>query len=147
MYDLCYEVDLLYGHQGQTLYQGTKVLSYKIKYYLPYLGLAADISRKNWGLGMNIKYSFHPTAKDVDNHLLRGLTFFGDYDKHGEALMGNVNAFLKINKNCKLKMGLDATFIRIDGITWEDLRDPGWDKDQSTDARHWIFWSGVEYKF
>lgn len=147
MYDLYYDVDLLYGYQGQTLYQGRRVLTYKIKYYLPYLGLVTDVSRKNWGISMNIKYSIYPTVKDVDNHLLRGLTFYGDYDKHREAFMGSIFVFWKFNKDWKLKVGVDGASIRIDGRTWEESRDPAWDKDQSTDTKQWIFWSGIEYKF
>lgn len=147
MYDLFYEVDLLYGYQGQTLYQGQKVDTYKIEYYLPYVGLAADFFRENLGFGMNIKGSFYATAEDVDNHLLRGLTFYGDYEKHREALMGSIYGFYEFIKNWKLKLGAEWTFVRIDGITWEESRDPAWDKDQSTDTRQWLFWSGIEYKF
>lgn len=147
MYDLFYQVDLLYGYQGQTLYGGQRVLTYKIKYYLPYLGLAADFLRENLGFGMNIKGSFFATAEDVDNHLLRGLTFYGDYHKHGQGLICSIYAFWKFIKDWKLKAGADGTFISIDGTTWEEKRDPGWDKDQTTDTRQWMFWSGIEYKF
>ncbi len=132
---------------GTTTYQGVKALTYKIKYYLPYLGLAMDLSRQNFGFGMNIKGSFYATAEDVDNHLLRGLTFYADYDKNGEALMGSIYGFFKFTKNWKLKVAADGTFIRIDGRTWEESRDPAWNTDQSTDLRHWIFWSGIEYRF
>lgn len=141
MYDLWYQYD------GPTTHQGEKVLTYKIKYYLPYLGLAADLCRENFGLGMNIKYSLYPSAYDVDNHLLRGLTFYADYDKNKEALFGSIYGFWEFIKGWKLKAGADGTFIRIDGRTWEENRDPSWDKDQSTDAKHWMFWSGIEYKF
>lgn len=146
MYDLYYDVDLLGGRQGQTLYQGQKVLTYKIKYSLPYLGLATDISHKKGGVSMNIKYAISPTAEDVDNHLLRGLTFYADYDKDREVFMGSIFAFWKFTKNWKLKVGVDGVSIRIAGKTWEESRDPAWDKDQSTDAKHWMFWSGVEYR-
>lgn len=143
-YDL---YDLYYPDLKITTHSGEKIGTYKIKYHLPYLGLATDILSKNYGFGMNIKYSFNPTAEDVDNHLLRGLTFYGDYDKHGQVFMGSINAFWRFRKDWKFRFGADTTFIRIDGITWEQNRNPTWDKDQSTDAHHWILWSGIEYKF
>jgi len=43
---------------------------------------------------------------------------------------------------------VDATFIKIDGRTWEDnSMDPDWDKDQSTDVKQWLMWAGVDYRF
>lgn len=146
MFDLRYITDLLFGQGGQTLYPGEKVLTYKIKYYLPYLGLAADIIRKKWGFGLSVKYSFIPRAEDKDQHLLRDLTFYADYDD-GEAWMGSIYSFWKFAQQWKLKLGLDATLIRIDGETWEAGGNPAWDVDQSTDARHFVGWAGVEYIF
>ncbi len=147
LYDLYYDVDITGTYQGQTLYQGTKIGTYKIQYYLPYLGLVTDVRRQNWGIGIGFKYSFHATAKDVDNHLLRGLTFYGDYNKGGYAYMGSINAFYNFTKSWKLKIGTEVVIIRIDGRTWEESHDPDWDQDQSTDSKQFIFWSGIEYKF
>lgn len=147
MYGAYYDTDTLTGHQGQTLFSGQKVLSYKIKFYLPYVGLATEVSGKNYGFGVNAKYSVYPAAKDLDNHLLRGLTFYGDYDKHREAFLGNIYAFWKIAKDWKLSLGLDATMIRIDGRTWDETHNPAWDQDQATDTRQWLAYSGIEYKF
>lgn len=147
LYDLYYEVDLLYGYQGQTLYQGTRVGTYKIENSIPYLGLALDVLREKFGFTMSLKYSFIPTAKDVDNHLLRGLTFYGDYDKDAQAWIGSISGFLNLGKNWRLKLGAERTYISIDGITWEENHDPAWDKDQSTDTGRWIIWSEIEYKF
>lgn len=148
LYDLYVEVDTdppIY--QGQTLYPGRKIGTYWIKYSLPYTGLAVDLGGKRWGISMNAKYSFYPTAKDIDNHLVRGLVFYGDYDKHGEAWMSGIHGFWRFAKKWKLKLGLDVTFVRIDGRTWDETHDPTWDAEQSTDMRQGILWSGIEYKF
>lgn len=147
MYELYYVIDQVSGYQGQTLYQGQKVLEYEITYHLPYVGLAADFKHKRWGIGGNVKYSFYPTAEDVDHHLLRNLVFYGDYDNDGEVWMGSVYGFWNFAKHWKLKVGLDGTYIRIDGRTWEESYSPSWDKEQSTDARHFLGWVGVEYEF
>lgn len=143
LYDLWYWPD----SQGATTHQDQIIGTYKIKYYLPYLGAGVDLLREKTGLGFIIKYSFYPTAEDVDNHLLRGLTFYADYDKHREGVMGSIYGFWEFTKDWKLKLSADGTFIRIDGRTWEASRDPDWDADQSTDMKHWIFCSGIEYKF
>ncbi len=146
MSDLYYEVDLLGGNQGQTLYQGDTVLTYHIKYNLPYIGLAADVLRESYGVRVNLKYSFYPTAEDEDNHLLRGLTFYGDYDD-GSAVIGSMQGFWKINQGWELRAGLDGTLISIDGRTWEESHDPSWDRDQDTDSLQGILWLGLSYKF
>lgn len=130
-----------------TTRQGVKVLDYSIKYWLPYLGVAVDISRQNWGFGFNIKYSFYPIARDIDHHFLRDLTFYGDYEKKGNAWMGGINGFWEFVEDWKLKLGVDGTLIRIDGVTWDSTHNPAWDADQSTDTKYWISWIGVEYKF
>lgn len=146
MFGLHYITDLLSGHQGETLYPNRKVLTYKIKYYLPYIGLASRIIRKEWGLGFSMKYSFLARADDKDQHLLRDLTFYGDYDD-GEAYMGSISYFWEFAQQWRLKLGVEATFIRIDGQTGEAGGDPSWDKDQSTDARIFLGWTGIEYTF
>lgn len=129
------------------IYPGQKVATYKIKYSLPYVGLVTEITNPKYGFSFNIKYSFKATAKDQDNHVLRYLTFYGDYDKHGYAFMGGLSGFLNINKSLKISLGIDGEIIRIKGTTWEESHDPAWDADQDTDAKYMIFWSGVEYKF
>ncbi len=129
------------------LYLGQRIGTYKIKYSLPYVGLVTEIANPKYGLSFNIKYSFKPTAKDQDNHILRYLTFYGDYDKKGYAIMGGFSGFFKIKEALKISLGIDGEVIRIKGTTWEENHDPGWDADQDMDAKYMLFWSGVEYKF
>jgi outer membrane protease len=147
MYDLRYDTDLISGQQGQILNQGEKVLTYKIKYYLPYIGLGADVLRQNCGVSLNLKYAICPSAEDVDNHPLRGLTFYGDYNKDGNVFMGSMNVFWNLTKKWKFRVGADATLVRIDGKTWDETHDPIWDADQSIDTKQFIYWTGLEYKF
>jgi outer membrane protease len=139
--------DLEYPDYGLTLYSGTKVAGYRIEYRLPYVGLAAEVSNNNFGLDVYFKYSFNPRAKDIDYHLLRDLTFYGDYDRKRYCYLCRISGFWNMTKNVKFKFGGDGTFIKIDGQTWDETHDPSWDAVQSTEARHWILWSGIEYKF
>ena len=140
--------NLYYPDSGVWLYNdGTKVLTYQITYDIPYIGLAASIANPVYGLNLSCKYSFWARAHDMDNHLLRGLTFYADYDKNGSACMVDINGFWQFARDWKLRLGAEGTFIRIDGETWEDQRNPGWDGFQATDARYWIFRTGLEYKF
>ncbi|MDP1854292.1 MAG: omptin family outer membrane protease [Candidatus Omnitrophota bacterium] len=132
---------------GVMSYQDEHIGTYKIQYYFPYVGLAADILRKEFKFSMNLKYSPLPTAKDVDNHLLRSLTFYGDYDKPKYAFMFGIEGIWGLMHNWNFGLGLDGTFARIDGITWDETRNPAWDKDQFTKLTQVLFWSELKYRF
>lgn len=147
LYNLYYNIDLLFGYGGRTLYQGVKVLTYKIRYHIPYLGLAADIRRKTWGLGAALKYALYPTAYDKDNHVLRDLVFYGNYNKNGTGWLFSLRGHWRFYRAWRLKCGWDLTYVKIDGKTWEEHRDPVWEADQSTKLAHSLFWSGIEYGF
>jgi len=146
IYDVYYVQDLLYGYTGQTLYKDQKVLGYEIVYHLPYLGLAFDLDNSKWGIGANALWSFYPTAYHEDNHVLRNLTLYADYD-NGTAYMGSLYSFWKFSERLKVKLGFDATFIRLSGRHWESNHASGWDTDVSTDARCFIGWAGISYLF
>ncbi|MCG8431540.1 MAG: omptin family outer membrane protease [Candidatus Omnitrophica bacterium] len=147
MYEVYYQRDLIFGRTGQTLYSDTLVLTYKVEYFLPYLGLAGDVKRDNWGVGAEVKYSFYPTAYDVDNHLLRGLTFYGDYEGTGNVWMGSIHGFWDFCRAWRVKGGVDLMVARISGTTYEEQRDPAWNADQAVDMRHWLVWGAIEYTF
>jgi len=144
---LYYEVDEINGLQGQTLYGDSQVITYLVEYHTPYLGIAFDAEKETWGVGALIKYSFYPFAWDRDNHVLRGLTFYGDYDKNGSAWLGSVHGFWNLRENWTARLGVDFKVVSIDGVTWEENRDPQWDAPQTTDLRQVMFWSGIEYRF
>lgn len=144
---LYYEVDEINGFTGQTRYPGSSVITYLIEYHTPYLGVALDAEKKTWGVGAEIKYSFYPFAWDRDNHILRGLTFYGDYDSNGSAWLGSVHGFWNFRGNWTMRGGVDFRVISIDGKSWEENRDPQWDAPQSTDLRQVMLWSGLEYRF
>lgn len=139
--------DLHDVNTGVSSYLGTKVLGYHIKYYIPYIGFEVEAARNPLAFGGTFKFGIHPTARDYDNHFLRGLAFFAKYRKDGQAFMCNLWGRWNFARNWKLGIGADGTFVRIDGVTWDSTNDPTWDKDQNTDMRHWIFWSGLEYTF
>lgn len=147
IYDLYYNVDLFYGQQGQHLYSGTKVLTYKIEYFLPYLGFACDVKRGDFGLGGSFKYSFYPTAEHVDNHLLRGLTLYADYDEGGVSLLGTIYGYWDFLPQWRLRGGCDLMLSRLDGTNRDESGDPGWVGPISTDMRYVLGWLGVEYTF
>lgn len=149
MFDIHYETDLINvpSLQGQTTNQGQKVLEYEIWYSLPYIGLVYDLEQQKWGVGVEAKWSFYPTSRDQDNHLLRNLTFYGDYDKNGSAWMANIYGFWKLAKQWELKLGVDLTFIQIDGRTWDATNNPAWNQDQSTEAKHFLGWARMVHEF
>lgn len=127
--------------------QDEKIGTYQIQYHIPYIGIAADILRKKFKFSMNLKYSPFPTAKDVDNHLLRSLTFYGDYDKPKYAVMFGIEGIWGLVNDWNFGLGLDGTFARIDGITWDETHNPAWDKDQFTKLTQVLFWSELKYRF
>ena len=146
-----------FGFKGYGLYQtcfydssygdGELVFEYKIKYRLPYCGLAMEAEGERFGVSMNAKYSFSPHAEDYDSHTLRALHFHGDYKSNPNVFMGNFSMFWKFAKNWKANVGVDATLVRINGTVWEESHDPDWDKDQSLDSRQFIYWLGLGYRF
>jgi len=142
MYDLYDTINKSMSFNGQ------QVLTYKIEYFLPYLGMGVDVLRKNYGLSANFKYVIFPKAEDLDNHLLRTLTFPGDYERtNTKSFMFGVSGFWNLNDNWRASLGLDGVSLRIDGDTWEIGGDPAWNKDQFTDTSQLIFWSRMQYKF
>lgn len=133
---------------GYETHAGEKSITYKVAYQLPYIGMALDLAQESYGLGVSFKWGLSPSGRDVDNHLLRGLTFPAKYNQHGQAYIGGVTGFYKFRPYSKFNFGLDATFIHIDGRTWEDnSMAPEWDKDQSTDVKQWLMWAGLDYRF
>ena len=148
MYDMYYEIDRDQPwRQGTETNVGQKVLTYEISYRLPYVGLAFDWRHKRWGLGIAGKYSFYPTAKDKEEHLLRNLVFSAENDKNGEVWLADAYAFWYFLTNWKLACGFDFAYMRIDGDTWDSTGAAVWQTEQSTDARHFMGWVGVEYEF
>lgn len=144
---LYYEVDEINGYKGQTRYSGSEVITYLIEYHTPYIGIALDATKKNWGVGAQIKYAFYPVASDKDNHVLRGLTFYADYDENGTGWLGTLYGFWHVRGNWTMRAGADFKVVSIDGQTWEEHGDPQWDAPQSTDLREFLLWSGLEYRF
>ena len=146
-----------YGFKMDGLYQtceeedglssGNSVLEYKIKYNLPYYGLAAEAGNDKFGVSLSAKYAFSPRVKDLDNHVLRNLNFYGDYKKDPNIFMGNFVMFWNFCKSWKLNAGADVALIRLDGRVREDQDDPAWDNDQSIDTRQFIYWIGLGYRF
>ncbi|MDD4899343.1 MAG: omptin family outer membrane protease [Candidatus Omnitrophica bacterium] len=126
---------------------GQEVSEYKIKYRLPYYGLAMDMSNDKFGVSLNAKYAFKAHAEDYDNHLLRNLHFYGDYKKSPNVFMASIAMHRKFNNNWQINLGADATLVRIDGVTYEEDHDPSWDTTQNIDTKQFIYWMGVGYRF
>jgi len=145
-----------FGYKDFGLYQtgaddssygdGQLVSEYKVKYRVPYYGLAMDIDNGKFGVLMNAKYAFKAHAKDYDNHLLRDLHFYGDYKNNPNVFMANCAVFWRFYKNWQVNFGADATLIRIDGKTWEETT-PNDIEDQSIDTKQFIYWVGLGYRF
>ncbi|MDD2680368.1 MAG: omptin family outer membrane protease [Candidatus Omnitrophica bacterium] len=145
-----------FGYKAFGLYQtcGTEagygdqqVLEYKVKYRLPYYGLAVDVGNDKFGILMNAKYAFNANAQDLDNHVLHSRTTYGKYEKDPNVFMGNAVMFWNFTKNWKASMGADVALIRIDGLSWAESHDPAYDGDQSIDTKQFIYWVGLGYRF
>jgi outer membrane protease len=68
-------------------YDGVKVLTYEVKYQIPYLGIYMDIKPyPKFFIGVEIAVSPYAMAKDLDYHLLR--YFYAEGDCTGAAFMG-----------------------------------------------------------
>ena len=136
------------------LYEDELVLTYNIKYQLPYIGLAADIERKKIGFKFGLKFPILPKAEHLDNHPLRTLTnptrtltSHGDYESFEKGIMYNVSGFWKFSENWRAELGVDGAYVKIDGNNWEDFGDPAWNQQMFTVLQYIIFWSGFQYKF
>ncbi len=146
-----------FGYKDYGLYQtcdntssygdGQEVSEYKVKYRMPYFGLAMDVSTEKFGILMNAKYAFKAHAKDYDNHLLRNLHFYGDYKGDPNVFMADLTMFWNFYKNWKVSLGADAALIRINGRTWEESHATNWDNDQNIDTKQFIYWVGLGYRF
>ena len=148
-----------FGYKGHGLYQTSGngedaysdrvlVTEYKIKYRLPYYGMALDVQNAKFGVLINAKYAFQPYAKDYDNHALRNppLHFFSKYNKNGNVFLGDCTFLWKFYKGWVASLGADAALIRINGVTWEEYDlDPR--ADVSVDSKSFIYWMGLGYKF
>jgi outer membrane protease len=124
------------------------VSEYKVKYRLPYAGLAFDLENPKFGVQASAKYAICPYAEDYDNHALRKPPYhFGaKYNKNGNVFLGDINFFWKFHPGWQANIGCDAALIRIDGYTWEEEgRDP--DADQSIDTKQFFYRIGVAYRF
>ena len=146
-----------FGYKMYGLYQtcGTgsgygsdqEVLEYKVKFHLPYVGLAMEAGGEKFGVSMNAKYSICPSANDYDNHLLRTLEFSGNYKNNPNVFMADCTMFWKFAKNWQTNLGVDATLIRLNGSVSDATNNPAWHADQSIDTRQFIYWIGLGYRF
>ncbi|MCD4779516.1 MAG: omptin family outer membrane protease [Candidatus Omnitrophica bacterium] len=144
-YDLFGIKDVLYG-QDYSEYDGVEVIEYEIEYRLPYIGLAGEFSKNKWDISLDLCFSPYATADDIDQHLLRDLTFYGNYDS-GYAWIARLNGRYHLKPEWYLDMGVSATVINIEGHTWEESRDPVWDADQNTTSLQILGRVGVTYEF
>lgn len=150
-----------FGYKGFGLYQTclgtghdwaygeeTMITEYKVKYRLPYYGLAMNFENDKFGVAMDAKYAFKPHAMDYDHHALRSppLHFYGDYKGNANVFMADCAGAWKFRKGWEASVGADAALIRINGVTWEqDGLDP--DANQQIDTHQFIYWMGLAYRF
>jgi outer membrane protease len=123
------------------------VLGYQVKYYLPYLGIATEIGNDKFGISLSGKYGISPSANDLDQHILRGLSTRADYNKHPNVFMGNFSMYWNFLRNWQANTGVDVALIRIDGKLHEENYDPEWNLDQDIDTRQFIYWVGFSRRF
>lgn len=105
---------------------------YEITYYIPYLQLRTDVSffSDKLQLGVMLGASPYVTAEDYDNHVLRGIVSYGDFD--GVAGLMSLEATLYLLKHWFLEVRLDARTIAADG-TQRNYIGGAWSHDIDTE--------------
>lgn len=161
-YDIIGVRDVL---DGGNYYSGEKVLDYKIKYQIPYLGLNwqyyNDVGYKvldRWGVNVLACVSPYVIAKDRDDHILRNKVIHGNSKGYG-FLMG-LNTFFNTKNHWIYRLGLDYTYINTDGKQkqyWygDDPASPGYDDTGGSieginleiESSQFFFWGLLQYKF
>ena len=150
---------------GGSYYPGEKVLDYKIKYQIPYLGLNwqyyNDVGYKvldSWGVNILICGSPYVIAKDRDDHILRNKVLQGK--AKGYAFLLGLNTFFTTKNHWGCRLGLDYTDISADGKQrqyWygDDPASPYYDDTGDSidgislkiESSQLLCWGLLEYKF
>jgi hypothetical protein len=88
---------------------------YEITYYVPYLQVRADVSlfEEKLLIGVNLALVPYLTAEDYDNHVLRDIVSYGDYD--GAGGMASLEASFHFNKHWYVEGRLEGRSFYAEG--------------------------------
>jgi len=114
-YDI-YDLDQWYpsgdygtGHD----YVSGKVLTYEVKYSIPYTEIGAQFKIKDFSVETTLGYSPLVNAKDEDHHILRSKVNKGDCD--GDAIFFSLKGQYDFLKNWFLTLGFEYMKIETEG--------------------------------
>lgn len=122
-------------------------LTYKIKYYIPYVGLSSNlVFGKVFKTNLSLCYSPWTVVKDEDNHLLRHKLSKSDTDGH--ALIGNLNTSLRLLAHLYLSAGADYLWIHTTGTQYQSFYGvPYYEVDNKIKSLQWIVYGMMTYRF
>jgi len=126
-------------------------LAYKIKYYIPYVGLSSNLTLgKAFKTSLSLGYSPWTVVKDEDDHLLRYKLSKGDTDGH--AVIGNLNTSLRLLAHLYLSAGADYLWIHTKGTQDQSFYGGpyyGWNAevDDEIKSSQWLFYGMMTYRF
>ena len=88
---------------------------YEITYHVPYVQLRADLSllKEKLQLGISLAVAPYLTAEDYDNHVLREIISYGDYD--GIGTMGSLECTFHFLKHWFVEARLEGRAFSADG--------------------------------
>lgn len=126
-------------------------LTYKIKYYIPYVGLSSNLAFGNvFKTNASLGYAPWAVVKDKDDHLLRYKLSKADTDGH--AVVGNLNTTLRLSAHLYLSGGVDYLWIHTTGTQKQSFYDGpyvGWtaEVDDKIESSEWIVYGMMAYRF
>ena len=101
-------------HPAYTGYFSGSTIAYSVRYNIPYVGVASDISlTEKLLLALKVGYSPWATSKDRDDHLLRYKMSTSECD--GEAFFGSVDGSLSLAPDWHLNLGVEYMDIDTEG--------------------------------
>jgi len=126
-----------------------KTLTYKIKYYIPYVGLSSNLAfGKVFKTHASLGYAPWAKVKDKDDHLLRYKLSEADTD--GYAVVGNLNTTLRLFAHLYLSGGVDYFWVHTTGTQKQSFYDgSGWtsEVDDKIKSLQWVLYGMMTYRF
>lgn len=116
-----YGAEGIYWDEPVSIAGDVNVLDYRVKHYIPYLGLNSDLLLlgKNSNLKLNLLFGYSPWVgvKDKDDHLLRGLTT--EANTAGEAYLAGFNGDWQLGHKWTLSVRGEYIDIDTTGIEYQ----------------------------
>jgi len=128
---------------------GREVINYEQRFSIPYLGVAAGWVRPAFQVLANVRFSPAVFAQDIDNHVLRGVRFEGQFAM-GTYVGVGLNATWMVAKHWSAVLGVEyQTIPQITGnVTITGAEGSGYLGDAGGIALNTLSYTvGVGYRF